>query len=67
MFLSEPKTLRAQAVRQALTRGQRRAAAPSAAELAALTQYVLGNLSLEQANVALSQYGRTILAAPLAA
>lgn len=67
MLLSEPKTLRAQAVRRALTHSQRRAAAPSAAELAVLTQYVLGNLSLEQTNSALRQYGRTIPAATLGA
>ncbi len=67
MLLSEPKILRAQAVRQALTRNQRRAATPSAPELAILTQYVLGHLNLEQTNGQLRQHGRTILAAPLTA
>ncbi|TFZ64886.1 hypothetical protein E4631_18035 [Hymenobacter sp. UV11] len=62
MFLSESKNLRAQAVRQAITRNQ-----PSTPELAVLTQYVLGNLSLEQTNSELRQHGRTILAAPVAA
>lgn len=66
MLLSEPKTLRAQAVRQALTSYQRHAT-PSAPELEILTHYVLGNLNLEQTNAQLRQHSRTILAASLAA
>lgn len=66
MLLSEPKTLRAQAVRQALTLHRRRAVVPTAPELALLTQYVLGHLTLQQTNAQLRQHGRTILAAPAA-
>lgn len=56
----EAKKLRAAAVRQALLRTAKRRLLPTAQELELLTHYILGHLSLEQANEQLRSWGRAL-------